>query len=122
NMWKLIYEDTFGFGEDRDPPGVDDEGIDDSIGFIRLWESVLCESISGTTDRPLKGFARFTLVLTDSTGSRKEIRINVDLYLKTLAYIKSSNNYDKIKSMALNHYYYFINNDEESFWKQVNNE
>jgi hypothetical protein len=91
-MWKLIYEDTFGFGEDRDPPGIDDEGIEDSVGFIRLWESVLCESISGTKEKPLKGFARFTLILTDSISSKKEISIDVVLHLKVLAYIKNSNN------------------------------
>ncbi|PKL17342.1 MAG: hypothetical protein CVV49_11705 [Spirochaetae bacterium HGW-Spirochaetae-5] len=114
-MWKLLYEDTFGFGEDRDPIRVESCGPDDLEGFKMLWDSVLRESLTGTADKPVTGFARFTLVITGIDGKSVNISINTEKYLYHLAAIKSLMNSEYITGIASRHYDFFMNNKDAEF-------
>jgi hypothetical protein len=114
-MWKLLYEDTFGFGEDRDPIKVESGGMDDFEGFKMLWVSVLTDSLSGTADKPVPGFARFTLVINGSDGKSKNISIDIEKYLFQLASIRSLMNSEYITLIAHRHYEFFLNNKEGEF-------
>ena len=116
-MWKLIYEDTFGFGEDRDPPTIDKTGSDGREGFFQLWTSVLNEGLGVSGDRPVAGFARFTL-LTDFPGEKERyISIDVRENIDRLAGLKTEADPEKIRKVSLDHYEACLKNQEESFWK-----
>lgn len=115
-MWRLIYEDTFNFGEDRDPPKVEASGDKDTDGFIHLWDSVLNESITGTVDKPAEGFARFTLVLTAQSGLSISVSLSTEKHLIKLAYLKYLSDDSLVRKTAVRHYNAFINGEEEQFW------
>jgi hypothetical protein len=114
-MWKLLYEDTFGFGEDRDPIRVESCGPDDLEGFKMLWNSVLRESLTGTADKPVPGFARFILVITGTDGKSVNISINTEKYLYHLASIKRLINTEYLNVIASRHYEFFLNNKDAEF-------
>ncbi len=116
-MWELIYEDTFGFGEDRDPVKSECAGENDRDGFIMLWNSVLNESIAGTAEKPVSGFARFTLVIKTPAGSASYISIDADRYLKQLSLLKHIACNDAINETACRHYEFFLKEKEKQFWK-----
>jgi len=114
-MWELLYEDTFGFGEDRDPLKVECSGDSAGDGLFILWDSVLRESITGTAGKPALGFARFTLVITSPGGAAEYISIDTDKYLNQLYSLKMESNPDKIKDIACRHYKSFLEGAEEQF-------
>ena len=70
-MWELIYEDTFGFGEDRDPPRIEKKGHKGQDGFFQLWMIVLDEGLSISHGKPVAGFASFTLHMDFPNGNSK---------------------------------------------------
>ncbi len=116
-MWKLIYEDTFGFGEDRDPPTIDKTGSDGREGFFQLWTSVLNEGLGVSGGGPVAGFARFTL-LTDFPGEKERyISIDVRENIDRLAGLKTEADPEKIRKISSDHYEACLKNQEESFWK-----
>lgn len=115
-MWKLIYEDTFGFGEDRDPPTIEKTGSDGRDGFFELWTNVLNEGFGISGGRPAVGFARFTL-LTDFPGEKERyISIDVREHLDRLAGLKKDADPEKIRKISSEHYEACLKNQEESFW------
>ncbi len=119
-MWKLIYEDTFGFGEDRDPPKIEVTGENDIDGFYKLWTSVLNESITGTPEKPKAGFARFTLLINLPNKKSKSISIDVNNNIKNLAKLKYEMNNNRIKEISTRHYEAYIKNEENLFWNNFN--
>lgn len=118
-MWKLFYEDTFTFGDERDPPKIEAEGDDIAEGFLKLWEAVISESVSGTKEKPAIGFANFMLVLSYHDFKGIEIYIDVTKYLNILSFIKFSANPDSIKETAFKHYQALINNCIPRFWEEI---
>jgi len=115
-MWELIYEDTFGFGEDRDPPMVECRGDNDAEGFFRLWNATLAESITGTHEKPVTGFARFTLLLIEPDGKRYYRSIDTDRYIHELAGIRKEFDRESIRKISARHYEYYSKGIEEKFW------
>jgi hypothetical protein len=118
-MWELIYEDTFGFGEDRDPPVVECSGDNDSEGFFRLWEALLNESITGPLEKPVPGFARFTLILIKPDGKRNDVRIDTEKYFNVLAAVRKEMNAESIKSISAMHLEFFLEGNEGEFWTSL---
>ncbi|MEN6623700.1 MAG: hypothetical protein ABFD50_19400 [Smithella sp.] len=117
-MWELIYEDTFGFGEDRDPPRIEKKGENGQDGFFQLWTSVLNESLVISNEKPVVGFASFTLRIDlPDENSKKTVTIDVGKYLDLLAKLKQEANPDKIRKIAIEHYQACQKNQEDSFWK-----
>jgi hypothetical protein len=119
-MWKLIYEDTFGFGEDRDPPKVEKTGNDGQDGFFQLWTNVLEEEITFSNGKFAVGFARFTLLIDLPDEKAKSISIEVGRYINRLTELKQEANQNKIKKIATDHYEACLKNEEESFWNNFN--
>jgi len=121
-MWKLFYEDTFAFGDEREPPKIEAEGNDIAEGFLKLWEAVISESVSGTKEKPAIGFASFMLVLSNHNFTGIEISIDVNKYLNILSSIKFSANPDCIKEAAFKHYKAFTKNCIPRFWEEIEKE
>lgn len=119
-MWELIYEDTFGFGEDRDPPRIEKKGENGQDGFFQLWTSVLNESLVISNGKPVAGFARFTLRIVSPNGSSKYIPIDVHKHLDILAKLKQEANPDEIRKISIKHNEAFKKDEEESFWNNFN--
>ncbi|MEN6373495.1 MAG: hypothetical protein ABFD75_01775 [Smithella sp.] len=115
-MWELIYEDTFGFGEDRDPPGIEKTGRNGQDGFFQLWTSVLDEGVGISNGKPVAGFASFTLRINFPNDNTKTISIDVRKYIDILGKLKQEANIDKIRKISADHYEACLENDEESFW------
>ena len=118
-MWELVYEDTFGFGEDSDPPKVECCGESDIEGFFHLWDSVLSESITGTAEKPVLGFSQFTLVLTRPDGDRNYISLDIDRYINKLAFVREKRNREIIKYISASHHDLYIRGEEEKFWSSL---
>jgi hypothetical protein len=120
-MWELIYEDTFGFGEDRDPSRIEKKGENAQDGFFQLWTSVLDESLGISNGKPVAGFASFTLrIILPDENSKKTVTIDVRKYLDILAKLKQEANPDKIRKISIKHYEAFKKEEEESFWNNFN--
>lgn len=119
-MWELIYEDTFGFGEDRDPPRIEKKGENVQDGFFQLWTGVLNESLVISNGKPVAGFASFTLRIVLPNGNSKYIAIDVRKYLDLLAKLKKEINPDKIRKISTEHYEAYKRNEEELFWNNLN--
>lgn len=115
-MWELIYEDRFGFGDDRDPPTIEKTGDNDSAGFCELWRSVLSESIAGSAANPAEGFAGFTLALINPGAEKAYVQIDTKKNLASLARIKRDMAEDEIRNIALSHYEAYRSGKEEEFW------
>lgn len=118
-MWELIYEDTFGFGEDRDPPVTECRGDSDVDGFFSLWEAVLREGVTGPADKPVPGFARFTLVITRPDGKRIYISIDMDRYINKLSIVRQKKNSDIVKYISASHYELYMKGIEDEFWSSL---
>lgn len=118
-MWELMYEDTFGFGDDRDPLKVERSGEDDGEGFYIMWTSVLSESITGTPGKPSPGFARFTLVITKPGNSPVYITIDTDRYLFPLSALKHNMKDSEIRELARCHYESCVSGSEDQFWSSL---
>lgn len=121
-MWKLIYEDTFGFGEDRDPTKIEASGTNDIDGFNLLWSKVLNESISGTPEKPKIGFARFTLLIYMSQTKTKSISMDIDKNINAFAKLKYEMDENRIKEFSTKHYEAFFKNEENLFWNNFKNQ
>jgi len=120
-MWKLIYEDTFGFREERDPPRVECHGENDKEGFLQLWYYVLNETLTESSTGISEGFARFTLILTGSDGSISNIRIDAEKEINTLIKLKNSYTMKTLPQISSKHYEMFSENREEEFWLNLKN-
>jgi hypothetical protein len=118
-MWELIYEDTFGFGEDRDPLKIECSGNDDAEGFFRLWNSVLSESITGPPEKPVKGFARFTLALIFPGGVKKYVCIDMDGYFHELAAFRKDMNPETVRRISGRHYRHYLQGNEKKFYASL---
>jgi|GEM_PF-2024807 len=115
-MWKLVYQDTFGFGEDRDPPKIEKTGDDGYEGFLQLWTNVLDEGIVIAGGKPAAGFASFSLVIDLPDKRTETVLIDVHSHVNRLAALKQEANPDKIKKTAAAHYEACLKNEEEKFW------
>lgn len=118
-MWELIYEDTFGFGEDRDPPRIEKTGNNGQDGFFQLWTSVLDEGIGVSNGKPVAGFAGFTLRIDFPDKNLETIAIDVRKYIDLLAKIKQEADPDKIRKISTEHYFACLKDEEESFWNNL---
>lgn len=115
-MWKLYYEDTFGFGEDRDPPTVECSGEDIEEGFLKLWTCVLNESVVISSGEPAVGFATFILVIESAPEGLKSIPIDVHKHIAKLGALKKDVAQNAIKETAAAHCKAVLNNEEDGFW------
>jgi hypothetical protein len=116
-MWRLICQDTFGFGEDRDPPHTDASGEDDEEGFYALWKAVIEETLSGDSAKPVVGFARFTLMLESKPVGKASISIDERRFLSPLAQLKSGKDPSRIRAVARSHLRSVLSGSEAAFWQ-----
>lgn len=115
-MWKLVYQDTFGFGEDRDPPSIEKTGKDGHEGFLQLWTNVLNEGIGTAGGKPVAGFASFALIIDLPDKRTETVLIDVRRHLNRLAELKQEADPELIKRVAAAHYEACLNNEQEKFW------
>ncbi len=117
-MWKLIYQDTFGFGEDRDPPVVQETGTRIEDGFFQLWTNVLAESVVMSGGKPAAGFAGFSLLVELSGEKTQGVFIDVHRHIERLGRLKQKAGPDALRKISDDHYAACLKNEEESFWER----